>query len=227
MSKLFIIPTPIGNLSDISHRAIQTLFLVDILLCEDTRTTQKLLQHYKKADQKLPKLVAYHEHNEESLIPQVLLWLSQSKNIGIVSDAGTPLISDPGFQLVKKCQQKNIQVVPIPGANAAITALSASGLPTNNFLYLGFLPKKNSNMQKTLTKLQQMPIKTTIIFYQSPQRMPATIQALKSIWGEDLELTIARELTKIYEDISTKTLKDWGLQTEFRGEMVGLFKLAR
>jgi len=227
MSKLFIIPTPIGNLSDISHRAIQTLFLVDILLCEDTRTTQKLLQHYKKNEQKLPKLIAYHEHNEESLIPQVLLWLNQGKNIGIVSDAGTPLISDPGFQLVKKCRQKNIQVIPIPGANAAITALSAAGLPTNNFLYLGFLPKKEIHMLKLLSKIQKLPIKTTIIFYQSPQRMPATIQTLKSIWGEDLKLTIARELTKIYEDISTKTLKEWSLQTEFRGEIVGLFRLAR
>jgi 16S rRNA (cytidine1402-2'-O)-methyltransferase len=226
MSTLYIIATPIGNLKDITYRAVETLFTVDILLCEDTRVTQKLLKHHQKIQPTytIPKLLSYHEHNEDQKITQVIQALQKKQTVGLVSDAGTPLISDPGYKLVKLCQKKGIKVTPIPGPSAITAALSIAGLPTDKFTFLSFLPRKQNKQEKLLTQIQNSNLSQTIIFYESPKRLPKTLQSIKNIFG-DINITIVRELTKIYEEVITKPISQWQQTQEPKGELVILFNI--
>ncbi|MEH1932607.1 MAG: 16S rRNA (cytidine(1402)-2'-O)-methyltransferase [Nostoc sp.] len=199
---LYVVGTPIGNLEDITFRAVRILQTVDIIAAEDTRHTGKLLQHFQV---KTPQL-SYHEHNRTSRIPELLEHLVNDKAIALVSDAGMPGISDPGYELVKACIEAGIPVVPIPGANAAITALSASGLPTDRFVFEGFLPAKTQQRQEHLESLQTES--RTLIFYESPHRLRDTLQDLAKVWGSDRQIVLGRELTKLYEEFWRGTIAE-------------------
>ncbi len=199
---LYVVGTPIGNLEDITFRAVRILQTVDIIAAEDTRHTGKLLQHFQV---KTPQ-VSYHEHNRTSRIPELLEHLVNNKAIALVSDAGMPGISDPGYELVKACIEAGISVVPIPGASAAITALSASGLPTNRFVFEGFLPAKSQQRQEYLESLQTES--RTLIFYESPHRLRDTLQDLAEVWGSDRQIVLGRELTKLYEEFWRGTIAE-------------------
>ncbi|MCW5315756.1 16S rRNA (cytidine(1402)-2'-O)-methyltransferase [Nostoc sp. KVJ3] len=199
---LYVVGTPIGNLEDITFRAVRILQTVDIIAAEDTRHTGKLLQHFQV---KTPQ-VSYHEHNRTSRIPELLEHLVNNKAIALVSDAGMPGISDPGYELVKACIEAGIAVVPIPGASAAITALSAAGLPTDRFVFEGFLPAKTQQRQEHLESLQTES--RTLIFYESPHRLRDTLQDLAEIWGSDRQIVLGRELTKLYEEFWRGTITE-------------------
>ncbi|AFY41562.1 16S rRNA (cytidine(1402)-2'-O)-methyltransferase [Nostoc sp. PCC 7107] len=199
---LYVVGTPIGNLEDITFRAVRILQTVDLIAAEDTRHTGKLLQHFQV---KTPQL-SYHEHNRNSRIPEILEHLSHGKAIALVSDAGMPGISDPGYELIKACIDADINVVPIPGASAAITALSAAGLPTDKFTFEGFLPPKTQQRREHLETLQTEA--RTLIFYESPHRLPATLQDLAEVFGSDRQIVLARELTKLYEEFWRGTIAD-------------------
>ncbi|MEH2095373.1 16S rRNA (cytidine(1402)-2'-O)-methyltransferase [Nostoc sp.] len=199
---LYVVGTPIGNLEDITFRAVRILQTVDIIAAEDTRHTGKLLQHFQV---KTPQ-VSYHEHNRTSRIPELLEHLINNKAIALVSDAGMPGISDPGYELVKACIEAGISVVPIPGASAAITALSASGLPTNRFVFEGFLSAKTQQRQEHLESLQTES--RTLIFYESPHRLRDTLQDLAEVWGSDRQIVLGRELTKLYEEFWRGTIAE-------------------
>ncbi|MEH1901049.1 MAG: 16S rRNA (cytidine(1402)-2'-O)-methyltransferase [Nostoc sp.] len=199
---LYVVGTPIGNLEDMTFRAVRILQTVDIIAAEDTRHTGKLLQHFQV---KTPQ-VSYHEHNRTSRIPELLEHLVNDKAIALVSDAGMPGISDPGYELVKACIQAGIPVVPIPGASAAITALSAAGLPTDRFVFEGFLPSKSQQRQQHLESLQTES--RTLIFYESPHRLRDTLQDLAEVWGSDRQIVLARELTKLYEEFWRGTIAE-------------------
>jgi 16S rRNA (cytidine1402-2'-O)-methyltransferase len=199
---LYVVGTPIGNLEDITFRAVRILQTVDIIAAEDTRHTGKLLQHFEV---KTPQ-VSYHEHNRTSRIPELLEHLVNNKAIALVSDAGMPGISDPGYELVKACIEAGIPVVPIPGASAAITALSAAGLPTDRFVFEGFLPAKSQQRQEHLESLQTES--RTLIFYESPHRLRDTLQDLALVWGSDRQIVLGRELTKLYEEFWRGTIAE-------------------
>lgn len=197
---LFIVATPIGNLSDITQRAIDTLATVDKVCAEDTRNTRKLLSHLglKK------NLVAFHDHNERQKISTVIEWLDKGEQIALVSDAGTPLISDPGFHLVKTLREQGYKVVPIPGVSALITALSAAGLPTSTFSFEGFLPAKASARQQALSLNSESHY--TQVYYESSHRIVASVATMIEVFGEHKQVVLARELTKLYEQYFHGTL---------------------
>ena len=199
---LYIVATPIGNLADITQRAIETLSSVDKICAEDTRNTRKLLNHLgiKKT------LVALHDHNEAQKIDSVAHWLSEGENIALVSDAGTPLISDPGYHLVKALREMNFQIVPIPGASAIITALSAAGLATNKFSFEGFLPAKEAGRKQAL--LVNIDSTYTQIYYESSHRIVHSVATMLEVFGADKKVVLARELTKLYEQFFHGTLGD-------------------
>lgn len=226
MSNLYIVATPIGNLQDITLRALEVLKSVDRVICEDTRVTGKLLHHF---DIKKP-LIALNEYNEEQIVYEILQLLAQGESLALVSDAGTPLISDPGFRLVRAAKQKNIPVIPIPGVSAAVTALSASGLPSDSFLFLGFLSKNKTKKAKLLAHIKATISKDyspTIILYESPHRIVDTLQIILEIFG-DIHMTVARELTKVYEEIETKQVSEWREKyqvAEPKGEITLLMSL--
>jgi 16S rRNA (cytidine1402-2'-O)-methyltransferase len=199
---LYVVGTPIGNLEDMTFRAVRILQTVDIIAAEDTRHTGKLLQHFEI---KTPQ-VSYHEHNRTSRIPELLEHLTNDKAIALVSDAGMPGISDPGYELVKACIEAGIAVVPIPGASAAITALSAAGLPTDRFVFEGFLPAKSQQRREHLESLQTES--RTLIFYESPHRLRDTLQDLALVWGSDRQIVLGRELTKLYEEFWRGTIAE-------------------
>ncbi|MBN3905641.1 MAG: 16S rRNA (cytidine(1402)-2'-O)-methyltransferase [Nostoc sp. NMS1] len=199
---LYVVGTPIGNLEDITFRAVRILQTVDIIAAEDTRHTGKLLQHFQV---KTPQ-VSYHEHNRTSRILELLEHLVNNKAIALVSDAGMPGISDPGYELVKACIEAGISVVPIPGPSAAITALSAAGLPTDRFVFEGFLPAKTQQRQEHLESLQTES--RTLIFYESPHRLRDTLQDLADVWGSDRQIVLGRELTKLYEEFWRGTIAE-------------------
>ena len=181
--KLFLVPTPIGNLEDMTFRAVNTLRDVDLILAEDTRHTQKLLNHFEiETPQK-----SFHEHNTQERIPQVIEWLQEGKTIAQVSDAGTPSISDPGFELVQACVEVGIPVIPLPGANAGITALIASGLPRKKKEKIEALEQLRTNSE-------------TVILYESPFRLKDTFSAIQTVYGEQQSVVLCRELTKTYEE---------------------------
>lgn len=199
---LYVVGTPIGNLEDMTFRAVRILQTVDMIAAEDTRHTGKLLQHFEV---KTPQ-ISYHEHNRTSRIPELLEYLANNKAIALVSDAGMPGISDPGYELVKACIEAGISVVPIPGANAAITALSAAGLPTDRFVFEGFLPAKTQQRREHLESLQTES--RTLIFYESPHRLQDTLQDLAEVWGSDRQIVLGRELTKLYEEFWRGTVAE-------------------
>lgn len=197
---LYVVATPIGNLEDITLRAINILGTVNIILCEDTRHTGLLLNKYNL---KGARLISYQEFNELQRIPEVIGLLLEGKTIALVSDAGTPLIADPGYKLINECIKRNIKVVPIPGPSAFVTALSVSGLPTTSVFFIGYLPKQKGKRQKTLASLP----KATIVCYETPHRLIETLDDIYSVFGE-IEIVIARELTKIHEEVFTGNITE-------------------
>ena len=199
MSKLYIVATPIGNLGDISFRAIETLKSVDVVLCEDTRVTRKLLNHF---DIKV-SVESFHEHSDARKLEKIFRILESGKNVAFVTDAGTPGISDPGARLVRhiRTNMPNVGIVPIPGPSAVITALSVSGLPTDQFLFLGFLPHKKG--RETMIKKIAESEYTTVV-YESPHRILKLLTAFSKIIP-DRQMVIARELTKMFEEVKSGT----------------------
>ena len=193
LGKLYTISTPIGNLSDFSFRAIEILNEIDYLICEDTRVTKKLLNHYKIKSTLLP----YNVFNENKLTDKYIKHLTDGKNMGIVSDAGTPCISDPGYKLVNNCRQLNIEVISIPGPSSLISALSISGLPTDSFYFEGFLPKKKGRKTK-FEFLSSIP--STVVLFESPYRLVKTVNDILSFMG-NRQICICKELTKVYEQV--------------------------
>jgi 16S rRNA (cytidine1402-2'-O)-methyltransferase len=200
---LYIVATPIGNLQDITFRAVETLRSSDVIVCEDTRVTGKLLHHFEI---KRP-MRALNEFNEENIMYEILDLLKDGKSVSLVSDAGTPLISDPGYKLVKLAREKEVQVIPIPGASAAIAALSASGLPSDSFIFVGFLPKNKTKLTKIVTRASGSSA-STLIAYESPHRIVATLSILQELMG-DCEIVVAREVTKMHEEIVKKKISEF------------------
>lgn len=191
--QLFVVATPIGNLEDMSPRAVSTLEGVSVIAAEDTRHTRGLLQYFGI---KTP-LMALHEHNEQEATPRVLSLLREGKDVALVSDAGTPLISDPGYQLVHACRNEAIRVSPIPGPSAIMAALSASGLATDRFRFEGFLPRKSKQRHEYLQALADE--QTTLVFYESSHRIIASLEAIRDVMGGGRQVVIARELSKLHE----------------------------
>jgi 16S rRNA (cytidine1402-2'-O)-methyltransferase len=211
MGKLFLVTTPIGNLADISFRAIEVLGKVDLILAEDTRKTGRLLKKILSSEKTSPPLLPFFEGNEVKKQPEILAKLLNGNDVALVTNAGTPAIADPGFKLVRACLRAGIEVVGIPGPNAAITALSISGLPTDKFLFLGFLPKKKGKIKKmfqAFADLADSPIFPTLIFYESPYRLFKTLKLAQTIFGDQAQLVIARELTKVHEEKIAGSLKE-------------------
>src|SRR5689334_8875187 len=217
---LYLVATPIGNLADITHRALQVLKDVDLIACEDTRHTHKLLNHYGITT----KTISYYEHNEQQRASELIERMKQGMNIAVVSDAGTPSISDPGFRLVRAAIENEITIVPVPGPSALITALIAAGLPTDEFFFAGFLPSRATARRGRLAELQSVP--GTLIFYEAPHRLAETLKDVYEILGER-EAVVARELTKLHEEIKRGRLSvltaDYADQKQdLRGEIVVL-----
>jgi 16S rRNA (cytidine1402-2'-O)-methyltransferase len=215
--QLFIVATPIGNLEDTTQRALRVLREVDLVACEDTRHTQKLLNHFA-----IPtKAISYHEHNERARAEEICGSLESGKNVALVSDAGTPLISDPGFRIVQAAIDRGISVVPIPGASALVTALSASGLATDRFLFEGFLPPRSNARRQRLAELSA--IHATLVFYEAPHRIAATLKDALDVLGNRAAV-VARELTKLHEEFARGTLAEleerFSSQDTARGEIV-------
>src|SRR5215471_12267665 len=198
---LYLVATPIGNLEDITLRAVRILNEADQIACEDTRHTQKLLNHYNISK----PLVSYHEHNEMTRAPELVLAMEQGQQIALVSDAGMPLVSDPGYRLVTLALRHHIGVVPVPGPSALLAALSASGLPNEEFLFAGFLPARSGERRRALERLRIED--RTIIFYEAPHRIEETLSDVREILG-DRPACIAREVTKIHEEFRRGTLAE-------------------
>ncbi len=199
LSQLFLVSTPIGNLKDITLRALETLKNVDEIVCESTDVALKLLNHYSISK----PLIHLTDENQLQVISKIIEKLKNEKNIALISDAGTPTISDPGQFLVKQAIKENIKIIPIPGPSAILSALITSGLPIQPFLFLGFLPKKDNEKKKIFEELKNLKINKksiTIIFFESPNRLIKTLEIIKKILGEKTQLSIAREMTKIYEE---------------------------
>lgn len=213
---LYIVATPIGNLEDITLRALRTLREVDLIACEDTRHTRKLLTHYQIST----PLVSYHEHNEYERATELVNKMADGLRLALVSDAGMPLVSDPGYRLVSEALSRGIAVVPIPGASALITALAAAGLPTDDFLFAGFLPSKQTARRARLTALAALD--TTLIFYEAPHRIKQTLADACEVLG-NRQCTVGRELTKRHEEFLRGALVEVTGQLEERdikGEIV-------
>lgn len=199
--KLYIVPTPVGNLGDITFRAIDVLKQVDVVLCEDTRTSGKLLKHYEISK----PLLAYHQHNEHKVLGSLINKLKAQNTMALITDAGTPGISDPGFLLIRECIQNDIAVECLPGATAFVPALVVSGLPTHNFVFEGFLPIKKGRK----TKLEQLAEeKRTIVLYESPHRIHKTLQELQTYFGNDRMISISREISKLHEETLRGTIEE-------------------
>lgn len=216
---LYLVATPIGNLADISHRALQVLKDVGLIACEDTRHTHKLLQHYGITT----RTISYHEHNEQQRAAQLIDLLKQGNDVAVVSDAGTPSISDPGFRLVRAAIESEVTVVPVPGPSALIAALIAAGLPTDEFFFAGFLPARTNARRARLNELRMVP--GTLIFYEAPHRLAATLKDAHELLGER-DAVVARELTKLHEEIKRGRLSElagyFEEEDRARGEIVVL-----
>lgn len=216
MSKLYLVPTPIGNLEDITMRAVRILKEVDVILAEDTRRTRKLLNHYDIAT----RMESHHAFNEHRMVARIADRISEGETIAMVSDAGTPSISDPGYLLINECLSRGIAVVCLPGATALIPALVNSGFPSDAFCFEGFLPHKKGRKRKLESLAEE---KRTIILYESPHRIAKTLQDLQQVMGAQRRCSVSRELTKAYEETVRGTLGE--LLAHFkdqtpRGEMV-------
>jgi 16S rRNA (cytidine1402-2'-O)-methyltransferase len=209
---LYVVATPIGNLEDITLRALRVLKEVAVIACEDTRHTRKLLDHYGISK----PMVSYHDHNEPARAAEIVQQLESGASVALVSDAGTPLISDPGFRLVTAAIAQGIAIVPIPGPNAAVTALSAAGLPTDAFRFCGFLPPKTSQRRKLLEELKSESC--TLIFYEAPHRIAEALEDIAAVMGTR-EIVVARELTKLHEEFLRGTPAQVRDQLSARGEI--------
>lgn len=210
---LFLIATPIGNLEDITFRALNTLKIVDKIYAEDTRVTKKLLTHFEISK----PLISFHEHNSAMKISDVVQDLEDGLNIGLVSDAGMPLVSDPGYDLVRQVMEKGFNVVSLPGANALLPALTMSGIKTHPFLFYGFLDSKPTKRKKELEELKYQS--ATLIFYEAIHRIKQTLKDMLEVFG-NREFVIAREITKAYEEIIKGQLSEFEELPELKGELV-------
>ncbi|KRM93435.1 S-adenosylmethionine-dependent methyltransferase, YraL family [Lentilactobacillus senioris DSM 24302 = JCM 17472] len=214
---LFLVPTPIGNLSDMTFRAVETLKTVDLIAAEDTRNTQKLLNHFEIETRQ----ISFHEHNTSERIPELITKLQDGMNIAQVSDAGMPSISDPGKELVKAAVEQSIPVVPLPGANAGVTALIASGINPQPFYFYGFLPRKDKDQRQELVQLAQRT--ETTIYYEAPHRLTKTLKNIVAEFGEERQAVLGRELTKKHEEFIRGSLSEllaWATKENVRGEFV-------
>ena len=213
---LYLVPTPLGNLKDMTFRSVEVLQMVDVILCEDTRTSSKLLQHY----QIQKPLSPYHQHNEHKIVGHLIDQLKAGKTFALITDAGTPGISDPAFLLVRDCIKEGIKVECLPGATAFVPALVNSGIPTNRFVFEGFLPLKKGRQ----TLLKQLAVEPrTIILYESPMRLVKTLKELATYFGPDRLASVSRELTKMFEENKQGSLQDLALYFEsktVKGEIV-------
>ncbi len=213
---LYLVPTPIGNLKDITLRALDVLKEVDLVLAEDTRTTSHLLTHY----QINKPITPYHQHNEHKVLNHLVAQLKEGKKMAVVTDAGTPGISDPAFLLVRECIREGIRVECLPGATALVPALVNSGLPTNSFVFEGFLPVKKGR-QTLLKKLAEE--ERTIVFYESPNRLVKTLEELINYFGKERQCSVSRELTKMFEENKRGSLAEvsaWFKEKTVKGEIV-------
>jgi 16S rRNA (cytidine1402-2'-O)-methyltransferase len=214
---LYLVATPIGNLEDITHRALRVLREVDVIACEDTRHTRTLLTHFSIQT----KTLSYHEHNERERAAELAARLAAGASVALVSDAGTPGINDPGFRLVRACIERDINVVPVPGATAFVAALVASGLPTDEFYFAGFLPPRQHARRLRLAALRALP--ATLVFYEAPHRIAGALTDAREVLGER-EAAVARELTKLHEEIArgrlTELIARFSGEHAARGEMV-------
>lgn len=220
---LYVISTPIGNMNDITIRALQILSKLNYLFCEDTRVTNRLLEHYKLGKK---SLFVYNDFSNDGERSKIVKLLKDGNSVGLVSDAGTPLVSDPGFKLVRDCKENGIKVIPVCGASALLSALVASGLSSDKFLFYGFLSEKENERKKEIEKLKLKS--ETIIIYESPKRVMFTLQEILEILG-DIDICVAREITKVYEDIKTdraSNIIDYYRknQDKIRGEFVLIIK---
>jgi 16S rRNA (cytidine1402-2'-O)-methyltransferase len=223
---LYVVATPIGNLGDMSPRAVEVLSGVDRIAAEDTRHSRPLLQHFGI----VTPMVAYHEHNERQMAPRLLAMLRSAESIALISDAGTPLVSDPGYHLVRQAREEGVRVIPVPGPSAMVTALSASGLPTGRFVFEGFLPAKSAARRGCLEALKGQA--RTLVFFESSHRIVECLRDMAAVFGSDRQAVLARELTKTFETIhsgSLGTLADWvvGDPNQQKGEFVVLVQGAR
>ncbi len=214
---LYLIPTPVGNLEDITLRALRLLKEVDLIACEDTRTTGNLLAHYEINT----PLTSYHDHNERSKAPQLVARMQSGESVALVTDAGTPGISDPGFYLVRACLQEGVEVQALPGPTAFVPALVASGLPSDRFVFEGFLPHKKGRR----TRIQNLAAEPrTIVLYESPHRLPRLLTELSEAFGPERPAAVCREVSKLFEEIRRGTLADlqrhYDGETRVRGEIV-------
>ncbi len=214
--RLYLIPSPIGNLGDITYRAVEILNKVDVVLCEDTRTSSVLMRHYNIQK----PLTPYHQHNEHKVLPHLIEQLAAGKTFALITDAGTPGISDPGFLLVRECVRNNIPVECLPGATAFVPALVQSGIPSNRFVFEGFLPLKKGRqtMLKTLAEEER-----TIILYESPHRLVKTLHEMATWFGAERQAAVCRELTKMFEETNKNTLTELAAHYEKhppKGEIV-------
>jgi len=213
---LYIVPTPIGNLGDITLRALRVLREAALIAAEDTRVSRVLLEHYDI----IKPMVSYHEHNKLERVDEILDVLQSGRDVALISDAGTPGISDPGYELINACLQARVQVISLPGANAAITALAASGLPTDRFTFLGFLPHKKHALVAELMALSNAP--ETLIAYESPHRLVETLETICEIFGESRPVCVAREVSKMFEEYfrgTARQARDYFAEEPVRGEV--------
>ena len=215
---LYVVATPIGNLEDITYRAVRILGEVDRIACEDTRHTRKLLDHYRIAT----PLVSYHEHNEPARSDELLREIEAGQSIALVSDAGTPLIADPGYRLVHKAREQGLRVIPIPGPSALLAALSASGLATDAFVFGGFLPSKKSHRRKLLEELKT--VEATLVLYEAPHRISETLADIAELMPTR-PIVLARELTKIHEEFLPGTAAELQHELAQRPAMKGEFTI--
>jgi len=215
LGTLFVVATPIGNLQDITLRALEVLRRVSVIACEDTRRTAKLLNHYRIEGK---RLLSCHEHNEERRAREILRELEGGRDVALVSDAGTPCISDPGYKVVKSAREKGVKVVPIPGPSAVVTALSGAGFPSDRFYFAGFLPRKEQKLLSTLKRLTAMDC--TVVCYESPHRIERTLTALSAV-SPGAEVALYRELTKVNEEFLHGKVEDVLKELKSRGTVKG------
>lgn len=232
MGTLYIVATPIGNMGDLTIRAIDVLQTVDIIACEDTRRTGVLLKHirdtYPKEGTLKPQLISYYEQNEFRRIAEIVALLKNGQHVALVSDAGTPLVSDPGYRLVHACAKEGIPMISLPGASSVLTALTISGLPSDKFLFVGYPPHKSGNRKKLFESVKNEPLSATIIFLEAPHKVLKTLTELQEVVG-DVDIVICRELTKTYEEVRREKIS--ASLTHFenttpKGEFTILFHLS-
>lgn len=238
MGTLYVVATPIGNREDITIRAIKTLMAVPVIACEDTRRTGQLLNYYREQyrdmlsmfrnidKQQKPRLISFYDEVEEQKTPEIIALLQSGKDVALVSDAGTPLISDPGFKLVRECRRKNIPVSPIPGPSSIIAVLSVAGLPTDRFLFVGYLPLKKNKRDELLRQIKHMKEQETVktvVMFESPYRITKTVTYLRNAFG-GIPVVLAREMTKLHEEFVCGNLDTLvSSAPSERGEIVIIF----